>query len=175
MKNAMPVSSFDWDGFLEETLKNLANMVTLEHLVIKQVDKQVKYYAQGWKNLDLVNELHTSQTRLFVPFAVDNLDNAVVLADGTTKLYVDPGLVNAEDEDAFEEALEEARRNRFRSDIESVGFIFERHGDELIITAGWYVSESDHAPASIDILTENEELDFYGYAMERYIDQFILT
>lgn len=175
MKNILPVASFDWDGFLEETLKNLGSLVTLEQLVIKQVDKKVIYYSQGWKNLDLVNELHTTRTRLFVPFAIDNLDNAVVLADGTTKLYIDPAVVSTEDEDTYESAIDEARHHRFNSDLESVGFIFERHGDELVITAGWYIAASERAPASLDVLAENEELDFYGFAMERYIDQFILT
>jgi hypothetical protein len=118
--------------------------------------------------------LHSKNTRLFVPFAVDNLDNAVVLADGTTKLYVDPGIVSPEDEDAYEEALDEARKHIFCSETETVGYVFERRGDELTITAGWFISGSDNCPSSIDILAENEELDFYGFAMERYIDQFLL-
>lgn len=175
MKTVIPVSSFDWDGFLEETLKNLENMVAAKFMVVKQVDKHVEYFENGWRDLDLLEDLRGENVRLFVQFAVDNLDNAVVLADGTTKLYVDPNVVSPEDEDAFEKALDEARQHMYCSETESVGFVFEREGDELTISTGWYVGESANGPPSIDVLVNHEELDFYGYAMERYIDQFMLA
>jgi hypothetical protein len=175
MKNVVPATSFDWDGFLEETQKNLENMITSDMLVIKQVDRQVEYFSSGWKNLDLLRELRGGDTRLFVHFAVDNLDNAVVLADGTTKLYVDPAVVSTEDEDVYDDAVEEAREHIYCSETESVGYIFERQGDDLTISTGWYVEGSSDGPPAIEVLANNEELDFYGYAMERYINQFMLV
>jgi len=135
----------------------------------------VIFFEDGWKSADLVEELAAAETRLFVPFAVDNLDTAVVLADGTTKLYVDPTLVSPEDEDDYEQAIEQARELFIEEKSETVGFLFSLDGEDLVITAGWFRDASDDGPATIDALVNNEELDFYGYAMERYIDQFELT
>jgi hypothetical protein len=94
MNKTVAVTSFDWDGFLEETAKNLENLIDDARLVVKLVDGQVIFFEDGWKSADLLEELSAAETRLFVPFAVDNLDNAVILADGTTQLYVDPTLVS---------------------------------------------------------------------------------
>ena len=175
MKLVMPVAAFDWDGFLEETLKNLEHLIPEENLVIKQVDKHVEYYSKRREGAELLEEMRAKNTCLFVHFAVDNLDNAVILADGSTKLYVDPNVVSPEDEDAYETALESAREHLYCSETETVGFIFERHGDQLTITTGWYSGGAGSSPPAIDRLVNNEELDFYGYAMERYIEQFILS
>ncbi|MDD2458953.1 MAG: hypothetical protein PHQ83_10655 [Eubacteriales bacterium] len=175
MNKTVAVTSFDWDGFLEETSKNLENLVDDNRLVLKVIDGQVIFYEDGWKSADLLEELAADEIRLFVPFAVDNLDTAVVLADGTTKLYVDPTLVSPEDEDDYEQAIEQAREFLVDEKSESVGFLFALAGEDLVITAGWFRDASDDGPASIDSFANNEELDLYGFAMERYIDQFELA
>ena len=175
MNKSVAVTSFDWDGFLEETAKNLENLIDDARLVVKLVDGQVIFFEDGWKSADLLEELVAAETRLFVPFAIDNLDNAVILADGTTQLYVDPTLVSPEDEDDYEHAIEQAREFFVGDKSESVGYLFSLEGEDLTITAAWFRDASDDGPASIDLLDNNEELDLYGFAMERYIDQFELA
>ena len=175
MNKTVAVTSFDWDGFLEETAKNLENLIDDARLVVKLVDGQVIFFEDGWKSADLLEELVAAETRLFVPFAIDNLDNAVILADGTTQLYVDPTLVSPEDEDDYEHAIEQAREFFVDDKSESVGYLISLDGEDLAITAAWFRDASDDGPASIDLLDNNEELDLYGFAMERYIDQFELA
>lgn len=175
MNKSVPVTSFDWDGFLEETAKNLEHLIDDDRLVIKLVDGQVIFFEDGWKTADLQEELAAPEIRLFVPFAVDNLDNAVILADGTTQLYVDPTLVSPEDEEDYERAIEQAREFLIDEKSEAVGYLFTLAGEDLSITAAWFRDASDDGPASIDLLDNNEELDLYGFAMERYIDQFELA
>lgn len=174
MKKVVLISAFDWDGFLEETLKNLENMVPEEDLAIRLVDDQIEYFWDNWKDLDLLEAMRGGKFRLFVHFAVDNLDDAVVLADGTIRLYDDLDVVNPEDEDEYDAAQDIARQGIWRKETESVGFIFERHGNELIITSGWYTGSDGSRPPVIDELINSEELDFFGYAMDRYVNQYIL-
>ncbi len=174
MNRSLPLEYFDWDSFLDETLKNLQTIATDDLLVAKQVDEAVSFYKSGWLNKDLAEELATPDTRLFVSFAIDNLDNAVVLADGTTMIYSDPNDMSLDDEAELEDAQDHAEKDMIHTPSEAVGYLFKRRGEQLLITTGWLVRQSDNCPAMIKDLANHEELDLYGYAMERYIEQFIL-
>ncbi len=57
MNKSVAVTSFDWDGFLEETAKNLENLIDDARLVVKLVDGQVIFFEDGWKSADLLEKL----------------------------------------------------------------------------------------------------------------------
>jgi hypothetical protein len=175
MNKSVPLASFDWDGFLEETFKNLQGLVPVDHLVIRVIEDQVSLSRDDFRSISLEEELSDAGTRLFVPFAVDNLDNAVVLADGTVQLYVDPTVVSPEDEEDVAEAISEVRQTLRAERTETVGYLFSLQDDLLQIVAAWFRDASEDGPAMVEVLVNNEELDLYGFAMERYIEQFELT
>ncbi len=175
MLKTVPINNFFWDEFLSVSMKNLDEIVTEDSLVVKMVNDCIEYYDEvSWREIDLLQELSDKNTRLFVHFGVDNLDDAIVCADGLTRFYVDLDRIDPDDEDAYAIALNQAMDHTYTGDASSIGFVISRHQDQLTFQIGVFFAGACTAPPpGIDILANHEENEFYMDVFERFIERFI--
>lgn len=177
MLKTVPINDFAWHEFLTESQRNLDEVVSDDDLVVKLIGDDPDYFTEtSWRDVDLLQELVDDNTRLFVHFGVDNLDDGIVCADGVTRFYVDPDSIDPEDEDAYALALCEAMDHTYTGDASAIGYVVSRHRDHLTFQVGAFFAGACTAPPpGVEILEGGEECIFYKDVLERFFDRFILT
>lgn len=174
MEKIVPISAFHWQQFLVSTAEGLAESVTDEYVVLGERDERVEYFEDHhWRNMPLLDYLADPASRLIVHFAVDNLEDGLVCADGALRPYVDPAIAARADEEAYEAALDAVRQYLHTGEETAIGYRIRRLGDDLAFEAVEMFGGSCGMAPCNEALDEGAQQKFFKTALEDYLDRFV--
>ncbi len=174
MEKNVPISTFNWQQFLVSTADGLTDAVTDEYVVIGEREDRVEYFEdQHWRSLPLLDYLADPARRLIVHFAVDNLEDGLVCADGVVRPYVDPAIADRADEDAYEAALDAVRQYLHTGEETAIGYRIRRDGEDLFFEAVEVFCGSCGMEPCNEALDDGAEQLFFKTALAEYLARFV--
>lgn len=174
MEKQVNLSSFDWAQYLDTTARNLRDVVSEEFVVLVNRGGLVDCFEPvDWRKQSLSNLLQEPGSSLIIHYAVDSLEDGLVCADGIFRPFVEQGRFTANDEMAYEAAVDTVRLRLCTGEETALGYRVTRTGEVLYFQfVAIFCGTCELAPCNEPIDLDAERA-FFGPDLEAFIERFV--